>query len=198
MAIFLVRHGETDANVARIFQLPDATLSARGVAQAARLAARLAQAGVAAIACSDYARALATAEPIRVVTGAPLAVWPELRERNLGALRGRRHDELGDVDPFAPGYTPPGGESGEEFHARVARAWARVVELAAATAGNLVVVTHALVCRALVGEVLGLRAEAASALWRHTSLTVIAAAPPHGLELVDSIVHLDDLPPARA
>jgi broad specificity phosphatase PhoE len=47
MPILLIRHGETDSNAARIVQTPDVPLSARGVAQAERLARRLAGAGVA-------------------------------------------------------------------------------------------------------------------------------------------------------
>jgi len=38
MAIYLVRHAETDANATRVVQVPGVPLSARGRAQAARLA----------------------------------------------------------------------------------------------------------------------------------------------------------------
>ena len=42
------------------------------------------------------------------------------------------------------------------FHARVADAWELVARVAAATDGNLAVVTHGLVCRALVDQHLAL------------------------------------------
>ena len=71
---------------------------------------------------SDYARARVTAELIRDACGVPLAIDPELRERNFGDLRGRAYSELG-FDPFAPGYVPPGGESWEDLHRRVDRLW---------------------------------------------------------------------------
>jgi len=53
-------------------QLPDVGLSVRGRSQAARLAARLAAAGIARIRTSDLVRALETAEVLRAATGAPM------------------------------------------------------------------------------------------------------------------------------
>src|SRR5437667_456679 len=49
MAIYLIRHGETDANAARVVQLPTVPLSERGRDQATRLAARLAGGRAAAV-----------------------------------------------------------------------------------------------------------------------------------------------------
>src|SRR5512143_2148507 len=69
--IFLVRHGETDANAARVVQTPDVPLSARGREQARALATRLAGEGVAHIVSSDLARADETARTIAAATGAP-------------------------------------------------------------------------------------------------------------------------------
>ena len=79
MALFLIRHGETEGNALRIVQRPDIPLSPRGVMQAERLARRLAADGVRRIVSSDYARALTTAEHLRQTTGAPLAIEPLLR-----------------------------------------------------------------------------------------------------------------------
>src|SRR5262245_6407477 len=129
MAIFLIRHGETLGNAARVVQRPDNPLSPRGVAQAERLAQRLAGEGIAAILSSDLARAVMTAEHLRRATGAPVAYDPLLQERNFGDLRGTPYAELG-LDMFAEDYAPPNGETWEVFHARVTRAWA-VVEKAA-------------------------------------------------------------------
>src|SRR5262249_19703011 len=84
VSILLVRHGETDSNAARVVQLPDAPLSENGHVQAARLAVRLSGVDISKILSSDYRRAVATAEPLRAKTGAPLELLPELRERNLG------------------------------------------------------------------------------------------------------------------
>ncbi len=198
MAILLVRHGETSANASRVVQLPDAPLSERGLAQAERLAERLAQLGVAAIVSSDHARARVTAECVRAATNAPLEIWPDLCERNFGELRGRSYAEIG-VDIFAPDFAPPGGETWPAFHERVERAWRSVCARAAELNGNLAVISHGLVCRSVV-ERLSRREEGQvlPEAWANTSLTVLTAQRPHGIELLTCSAHLAGLegPPA--
>ena len=197
MSILLVRHGETASNAARILQFPDVPLSDRGLAQAERVATRLAGLGAEGIVSSDYARAQMTAERVQVATGAPLELWPELRERNFGDLRGRAYADLG-FDPFAADYAPPGGESWEDFHRRTARAWVRVLERARALRGNLVVVSHGLVCRAFAEREIGLAGMEAPMAWPNTSLTIIASAPPPSVELLNCVEHLSGLDSAPA
>jgi probable phosphoglycerate mutase len=108
LKIFLIRHGETIGNASRVVQHPTDPLSPRGVAQAERLARRLAREGVARIVSSDYARARTTAECLRRETGAPLSFEPLLQERSFGDLRGRSYAEI-DFDMFGPDYEPPNG-----------------------------------------------------------------------------------------
>ena len=193
MSIFLIRHGETVGNASRTVQLPDSPLSPRGVAQAERLARRLASEGIARIVSSDFARAATTAERLRRATGVPLAFEPLLQERNFGDLRGTPYAELG-FDMFDPDYAPPNGERWPVFHARVDRAWARVQELATATDGHLAVVTHGLVCRSLAGRHLVL-SDGASVpeRWENTSLTVVDGPAPWHVRLLNCIAHLEDL-----
>jgi len=191
--IFLVRHGETADNAARIVQLPAAPLSARGLAQAERLARRLAREGVAQILSSDLARARTTAESLQRVTGAPLTFEPLLHERNFGDIRGTPYAEL-PVDIFALDYLPPGGESWPMFHARVDRAWERVQALASSTDGNLAVVTHGLVCRSLAGRHLCLsEGSAVPERWENTSVTIVECPAPWRVALLNCVAHLDDL-----
>jgi broad specificity phosphatase PhoE len=198
MAIFLIRHGETEGNAARVVQRPDDPLSARGVAQAERLAARLAGEGVAHIVSSDFARAASTAEALRHVTGAPLTYEPLLQERSFGDLRGTPYAAL-TFDMFAPDYTPPNGETWDSFHARVDRAWLCVQALAAVTAGQLAVVTHGLVCRSLAARHLRLPAgETVPGRWDNTSLTIVDCPAPWPVRLLNCIAHLDGLEPAPA
>jgi len=194
--IFLIRHGETVGNASRIVQRPDSPLSPRGVAQAERLARRLASEGIARIVSSDFARAMTTAEHLQRATGAPLGVEPLLRERSFGDLRGIPYAEL-ELDMFAPDYAPPNGETWPVFHARVDRAWARVQELAAATRGDLAVVTHGLVCRSLAARHLILPGgEAVPERWENTSLTIIDCPAPWRVRLLNCVVHLDGHDPA--
>src|SRR5262249_52357394 len=101
MSIFLIRHGETVGNAARIVQRPDNPLSPRGIAQAERLARRLRQEGVAGILSSDLLRAVMTTEVIQRATGGPARYDPALRERSFGDLRGTAYADLG-FDMFAP------------------------------------------------------------------------------------------------
>lgn len=190
MSILLARHGETPSNAARVLQMPDAPLSERGLAQAERLGKRLAELGVAAILTSDYARARMTAERVRAATGAPLEEWAELRERHFGDLRGRAYAELG-FDPFAPDYVPPGGESWDAFHARVARAWPRILARARGLRGNLAVITHGLVLRAVALREVGLGGLEEPPGWANTSLTIVASDPPPSIELLNCVAHLD-------
>jgi len=193
MAIYLIRHGETEGNARRILQQPETPLSERGIAQAERLAGRLAEAGIAAILASDYARAAMTAEALAATSGAPLEHEPLLQERSFGDLRGQAYDDLHarGIAPFAPDYAPPGGESWEVFHERVDAAWVAVERAAAHTEGHLAVVTHGLVCHSLVSRVLGGHSDPdAVVTFPNTSLS-IAEGPPWRLTLVGCAVHLE-------
>jgi 2,3-bisphosphoglycerate-dependent phosphoglycerate mutase len=200
-SIFLIRHGETLGNASRTVQLPDNPLSPRGIAQAERLARRLEREGITSILSSDLARAVTTADHLRRITGAPVRHDPLLQERNFGDLRGTPYVEL-RFDMFAPRYAPPNGESWEVFHARVDRAWVLVQQAAAAAHGNLAVVTHGLVCRALAARhlILPLGQEAPER-WENTALTIVDYPAPWRVRLLNSIAHLDGLdtaPPSES
>ena len=193
MSIFLIRHGETVGNASRVVQHPDNPLSPRGLAQAERLARRLAGAGIAHIVSSDFARAASTARALERALGVPLTFEPLLQERSFGDLRGTPYADLG-LDMFAPDYAPPNGETWDVFHRRVDLAWARVQAVAEGTKGNLAVVTHGLVCRALAERHLVLAAgEIAPLKWENTSLTVCEGPPPWRVGLLNCVAHLDDL-----
>lgn len=192
MAIYLIRHGETALNATGVMQVPGTPLSENGLAQAERLAARLAGEGITHILASDYARAAMTAEAVRRATGVAIESEPLLRERNLGDLRGRSYAEL-DFDPFAVGYEPPNGESWTVFDERVDRAWARVAETAAQVDGNLAVVTHGLVCRSIVSRI----ADASEVPtpdfgWLNTSITILDREPPFTIRLMNCASHLEE------
>lgn len=197
--IFVVRHGETELNATRVVQHPNTPLSARGIAQAERVADRLAAVGVARILSSDFARAVMTAERIAAATGAPTLHEPLLRERDFGALRGTPYADVG-IDIFAAEYVPPGGESWGAFRTRVAAAWDAVVRAADTGPGNLVVVTHGLVCHVLLERHVR-SAEPAPGAWRNTAVTEIDAAAPWTVRVLNCVAHLaadgDAVPGAR-
>lgn len=190
MTILLVRHGETAGNAARVVQRPEVPLNERGICQAARLAERLLGLGFAHVLCSDLPRARMTAEPLRA-QGSAIEETSLLQERNFGDLRGTPYAEL-TFDPFAPGYVPPRGESEEVFHRRVARAFALVVERRRGLSGALVVVTHGLVCRAILAH--QVRAGAVPDHFANASLTVLDPDPPFAARLVNCTQHLSEGP----
>src|SRR5262245_63847426 len=92
--LYLVRHGETRENAARIVQLPDVPLSRDGLAQAQQVARRLAGLRITRVLSSDLERAVMTARVIAEVTGAALTLELLLRERDFGDVRGTPYAEL--------------------------------------------------------------------------------------------------------
>ncbi len=190
MTILLVRHGETDGNAARILQRADIPLNERGMRQAERLAQRLSDHGFVHILCSDLERARMTAAPLAARSGIAIEESPLLQERNFGDLRGLPYTELAE-NPFAPDFAPPNGEDWPTFHARVADAFAFIVNRRHDAKGALVV-THGLVCRAIV-EWHARLAEGVLVPERfdNTSITILHEDAPHGVSLLNCTRHLE-------
>ena len=89
MQLFLIRHGETDWNKEeRIQGNIDTPLNATGIAQAERLAERLALEELEIVYASPLSRARTTAELIAQKAGIPLKLDERLKEKALGQLEG--------------------------------------------------------------------------------------------------------------
>src|SRR5260370_2473759 len=190
MTILLVRHGETDGNAARILRPTDVPLNERGMREADELARRLLAHGFVCILCSDLLRARMTAAPLAARSGVAIEESPLLQERNFGDLRGMAYAALAE-DPFGPDVAPPNGEDWPAFHARVAQAFAFIVRRRRSVNGTLVVVTHGLVCRALVERHALLPAGVvAPERFDNTSITVLHEDAPHVASLVNCTRHL--------
>lgn len=196
--LLLIRHGETSLNVARVLQPADTPLSARGQAQAAALARRLRDGGLfdpgplRGVLASDLLRARQTAAAIAEACGLAVTLSPLLQERNYGDWRGRPYDSLG-FDPLSAEQAPPGGESQAAFGQRCAQAWALLCAEQARCGGPLAVVTHGLVLREWLARGPLPRApdQALPQRLANTSLTIVDAAPPHRIRLLDNSAHLD-------
>jgi probable phosphoglycerate mutase len=126
----LVRHGETDWNLAgRLQGQIDIPLNANGQRQAEQLARALQQRGIRfdGCYCSDLGRASATAAA--VARRLELARQPaaDLRERHFGCFQGLTYDEAREQMPQIylrfkarePDFAPSDGECLRSFYQRV-------------------------------------------------------------------------------
>ena len=147
--LILIRHGQTELNRGPFFQGQiDVPLNALGLAQAERLAQRLAGERIDALLCSDLLRTRQTADPSSRRLALPAAADAGLREQHFGVFEGLTFDEVAKRHPDAfagwlrhrPEFEVPGGESVGRFHARVIAA---LRAIGAAHANRRVaVVTH--------------------------------------------------------
>ena len=173
--LWIVRHGETDWNVAgRLQGQLEVPLNANGKAQAARLATRLAaehqRAPFAAIYASDLGRAMETASAAG--SALKLSVTPrvELRERHFGVLAELTMAEMEVKHPefFAqlrardPHFVPSGGESLTQTFERSVAAMTKIA--GEWPRANVLVVTH--------GGVL-------DSVWRHAKQLPISVRRDH-------------------
>ncbi len=190
MTILLVRHGETAGNASRVIQRADVPLNERGMRQSEQLAQRLLNCGFVHVVCSDLLRARMTAAPLAARSGIAIEESPLLQERNFGDLRGVPYADLTE-HPFGSDFAPPNGEDWLRFHSRVADAFDFIVSRRRSVKGALVVVTHGLVCRALV-ERHALLPEGVVAPERfdNTSVTVVHEDTPHAVSLINCTRHL--------
>ncbi len=147
--ITLVRHGETRANIERVWHgSTDSALTARGLAQAERVASFLAttRSNASVLYSSPLQRALGTARLIAQRLEVAVRVDAELSEYDLGSWEGMSFAELQERHRFfdrlaeEPDFAPDGAESARQVSARIAGALRRIA--AAHPAERVVVVSH--------------------------------------------------------
>lgn len=166
--LFLVRHGETVHNVAGIAQgWNDSELSELGRRQVEVLAKRMVTEEPEAIFSSPLQRALTTAEAISKATGVAIQTLDDLREMNYGRWEGRSFLDVRREDDEIyrrwiddPTCACPGGESHNDVHQRLKRAFAQM------GGARVVAVTHGTAIR--IGATALLDAEIS--LSRHLSI----------------------------
>lgn len=183
MRIVLVRHAQSAANAAGIWQgQAESGLSETGYEQVRLLGKRLAGADFELVVSSDLERARETAAAV----GAPVEVDPVWRELDLGGWEGRTFEEVAAAHPDLLGAIRRGeaiafggtGETIGEFEERVVSAFdalaARVGE------GDVVVVTHGGVIDSIAGRSLGRNQDRRTfPVVTNTSLTVFEGRPGH-------------------
>ena len=199
---FLVRHGETEWNrVGRAQGQSDPPLNGTGRAQARQVGARLAGTGFEAAYASDLRRALDTARAIVPGTAAPLVTLPELREKHFGEWEGLTHREVATRYPDLydrmflddPAFAPPGGESDLDSFERASSAVRLIRNRNPRADGNLLVVAHGGILRAMIVSLLGMQA---AAMWRfrlsNAGVSIVTVFPDGNatLDLLNDTSHL--------
>ena len=128
--VIFVRHGQSTANLERIFAgHTNAPLTDLGYQQAENTAKFLSDYPIRAIYSSDLARSMQTAEPTAKLHNLPIIPDRALREIYAGEWEGRSYDELMEKYPesYATWRTdcgrahPEGGESTLELGTRIYR-----------------------------------------------------------------------------
>jgi broad specificity phosphatase PhoE len=128
--LVLWRHGQTTYNVERRFQgQSDVPLNHVGMAQAERAAPYLAALRPAAIYSSDLSRATATADVLAKLTGLPVQLEKDLRERGGGSWEGKTAAEIRQLYPDAyAAWQPPDGEPALAVADRASLALGRIAD----------------------------------------------------------------------
>ena len=184
--LYLVRHGESEANLAGLLQgQTHGALTAAGRDAAGRLGRALAGLSVSdrptAILTSDLRRAVETAEIIAEALGVTPHLFPAAREWNVGVLDGLPAAALVDAIQRsglpAAEFAPSGGESLTQLRARAEQTLAGLAHEAVDGAhggwrARTLVVSHGDFIRMAIGAAASMPIDAANALkLRNTSLT---------------------------
>jgi probable phosphoglycerate mutase len=158
--LLLIRHGESEGNVARVFtRTPAVPITENGRAQVERAAEWVvARYRPSRIVTSPFVRARQTADILAARLGLPVSVEDDLRERSYGELAGQPYASARALPDFDPArywlWRPPGG--GENLLEVATRAGAVLDRVArAAPDDEVLVVSHGAVMMGLWFHVTG-------------------------------------------
>ncbi len=176
--VYIVRHGQTLANIGREFQGSDSKLSDVGRAQAKVVADRAAKLDFKTIIASPFPRAHETAEAISKVTGIPITNSELFIERTTPKeLDGKSWDDEEAIKiwrkwsglEYTAGFKSDNGESFDEIIDRADQALKYLEELPET---SILVVSHGYFIRTLVARILlgeGLTGDALKRIVKLTS-----------------------------
>ncbi|MCC3746978.1 2,3-diphosphoglycerate-dependent phosphoglycerate mutase GpmB [Rouxiella badensis] len=163
LQVYLVRHGETEWNAARLIQgQSDSPLTEKGVFQAQQVAERVRNEGITHVIASDLGRTKRTAEIIADACGCEVITDPRLRELHMGVLETRHLDGLTPqeetwrkqmVDGTPEGRIPQ-GETMNELASRMRQALDDCLNLPEGSKPLLV--SHGIALGCLISTILGL------------------------------------------
>jgi alpha-ribazole phosphatase len=160
LRLYLIRHGEVEGAAGTLLGRTDSPLSDRGVSQANDLAGELSTAQLTAVYSSDLQRASITAEIIAAPHRLQVERNSAWREIDMGEWEGRSlaalHEEtpalLTQVYDDPASFQYPGGESFVDFITRVQAALDHLRQTH--VSGDIALVAHGGVCRAIIGSAL--------------------------------------------
>ncbi|WP_026486925.1 histidine phosphatase family protein [Caldanaerobius polysaccharolyticus] len=145
MRVYLIRHGETDANQKGIYAgWSEAELTPKGMEQTDRIVDFLKEVGIDGVYASPSKRCMHVA--MAFMGTVPVKALEELREQNFGVFEGLMWHQAKRQYPMEwerwcrdPEYRIPGGESFSEFYSRVIKGFEGIV---AGGAQSVAVITH--------------------------------------------------------
>ncbi len=157
--VYLVRHGQSDANVAPVYQGPDAQLSDAGKVQAKKIAVRAAGLRFGALIASPYPRAKETAD----IVGQTVGITPEISElfkervRPSGINGKSRNDPEANAvyDEWSKSFFNPGiiVQDADNYETIVQRADEALQYLMRRSEDHIFVVTHSFFLRTIIARV---------------------------------------------
>jgi broad specificity phosphatase PhoE len=173
---YFVRHGESEANVARRFSGRfDSPLTDRGRKQAAALADALEDVAFDRIVATPLSRSLDTALVIARRRRMPVDVVAYLIEIDVGEKQGALFDEIKGLPEWTDeGFVAwPGGETLELVLERALRAIRRLHR--ETPGGTVLVIGHGGVTRILVSHYLGILPKLDASRQGNTAVTIVVA-----------------------
>ena len=183
MKLYIIRHGQTDWNIAKKIQgRQDIPLNERGHFQAQCLGKAMENRPITAVFSSPQIRAMETAIAVASPAGVPVIPVRDLMEINYGVWEGKTEEELLRDDRALyeawwshPAETaPPEGERINQVNERCRQAWK---EIKPQLTGDAAIVAHGGLLAHFMEQLLGSESIAASTVAHNASITTIEYEP---------------------
>lgn len=183
MKLYIIRHGQTDWNIAKKIQgRQDIPLNERGHFQAQCLGKAMENRPITAVFSSPQIHAMETAIAVASPAGVPVIPVRDLMEINYGVWEGKTEEELLRDDRALyeawwshPAETaPPEGESINQVNERCRQAWK---EIKPQLTGDAAIVAHGGLLAHFMEQLLGSESIAASTVAHNASITTIEYEP---------------------
>ena len=191
---YLVRHGESEGNAARVFTgQSDSPLTPRGRRQAEAIADELSTVKFDRIVTSDLSRTRDTAEAIAKRQGLTVEEFPELREIDVGERTGKGFDETAGLPDWKEdGFVAwPRGETLDQVLRRVIGIVARLTR--ESPGKTILVVGHGGVNRILISHFLGILPRLDRTPAPNTNISVVHTdGTTHRVERLFAADHVSD------